>query len=562
MNKQINLWKNHPKIDKRLKEEMDHMSEAELIEAFYEDISFGTGGLRGILGAGTNRMNIYTIRKSTLGYARYLTRQYPHLLLNGVVIAYDCRHYSKEFAKEAARVFASLGIKVYVFESLRPTPEISFAIRHLNCIGGAMITASHNPPNYNGYKVYDPDGCQLIPELADMVIKEINAIEHILDYEVPSYESLVQKSLIELIGDDIDQVYLERVKSIQINRNVNHNNVSIVFTPLHGTASVFGASLLSDLGYQVYPVKEQMQNDPNFSTVKSPNPEEPGAFDLAIKLGTKVNADILLATDPDADRLGVAIRNDQADYKLLNGNQIGALILYYLAQFKHRTKKGIVFNTIVSSNIASYIANSYDLEVQQTLTGFKYIGEQAKKLENAEEEFFFGYEESHGYVIADFVRDKDAFQAMVILAEIAAYYKKKGKSLLQILDEIYQRFGYFVEIQHSMNLSGIEGTKRIELIMNTFQHMKLDSIANQRIVMVEDFELSKRIRNGQVEAITLPKSKVLKYTFEDGGWCVLRPSGTEPKMKVYVSCKGTTWKEASDKVALIKEDMLNKINQI
>jgi phosphoglucomutase len=558
----IKLWLNHKNLDLSLKEELLSLSKEELEEAFYTNISFGTGGLRGIIGVGTNRMNIYTIRKATLGFARYILNTYPDAKTRGIVIAFDSRHKSVEFSKETAKVMASLGIKVYLFQELRPTPELSYAVRFLKCVGGVMITASHNPPNYNGYKVYDDDGCQLIPEKADQVISQIESIDDILDFDAGDLAKHYEKGLIVDIGNEIDNLYLEQVYQTQVNRNVNKNNLKIVFTPLHGTASVFGASMLQKLGYHVTPVKEQMTNDPNFPTVKSPNPEENGAFDYAIKVGKNEHADILLATDPDADRLGVAVRNGTGEYTLLNGNQIGAIILFYLAKYKPRNKQGVVFNTVVSSNLAKSIAKDYNLELVQTLTGFKYIGEQAKLLEGTNKEFFFGYEESHGYVLADFVRDKDAFQSLMILAEIAAFYKDRNQSLLDVLETIYQKYGYFVETQINMTLSGIEGSKKIQKIIDYFKQSKLDNIAGMKIITIEDFEDQVKIENGIRTSINLPSSQVLKYTFENGGWFVLRPSGTEPKIKFYVSITSDTYEKSNELVSSLKKEILKIVDKI
>ena len=374
------LWKDFEGLDADLKKELEEIenNEEALLDAFGSDIAFGTGGLRGILGVGTNRMNIYVVRKTTLGFYNYMKKKYPEMDKMGVVISYDCRKNSDVFAKTAAEVIASRGSKVYIFSSLRSTPELSFAVRHLGCAGGIMITASHNPPIYNGYKVYDDKGCQLIPELADMVIEEIGQIEDMFRIETKSFDELKKAGLIEVIDEVVDIPYVEAVKTVNVNL-VNTKNIKIVYTPLHGTGASHMVKLLTDKGYNVIPVEEQMVPDGNFSTVKSPNPEESSAFEYAIKLGKETNADILIATDPDADRMGIAAKNKAGEYVLLTGNQTGAILLRYLARYKECSKKRVVFNTIVTSNLAKAICEKYDMELVQTLTGFKFIGEQADR---------------------------------------------------------------------------------------------------------------------------------------------------------------------------------------
>ena len=528
-------WKNFEGLDADLKNELNEIQNNEdaLIDAFGTDIAFGTGGLRGILGVGTNRMNIYVVRKTTLGFYNYMKKKYPDMDKMGVVISYDCRKNSDVFAKTAAEVIASRGSKVYIFSSLRSTPELSFAVRHLGCAGGIMITASHNPPIYNGYKVYDDKGCQLIPELADMVIDEISQIKDMFRIESKSFDELKAAGLIEVIDEVVDKPYVEAVKTVNVNL-VNTKNIKIVYTPLHGTGASHMVELLTDKGYNVIPVKEQMIPDGNFSTVKSPNPEESSAFEYAIKLGKETNADILIATDPDADRMGIAAKNKEGEYVLLTGNQTGAILLRYLARYKETSKKRVVFNTIVTSNLAKAICDKYDMELVQTLTGFKFIGEQAALLEESnEKEFFFGYEESYGYVIKDFVRDKDSFQATLLLAEVASFYKSLNMTLIDVLEDIFKEYGYYLEGVHNITLTGAKGSARIEKIMRTFQEMDIKEVAGKKVSVVEDYDKQERKENGIVSKLDLPKSFVLKYIFEDGGWFVLRPSGTEPKLKIY-----------------------------
>ena len=528
----INIWKN-AQLDEKLRQELNSLNDEELEDAFYTDIAFGTGGLRGVMGVGTNRMNVYIINKCTYGFGQYLLEINKNVENPAVTISYDCRHNSKEFSKSAACVLASLGLKVYLFENLRSTPELSFTVRHLKCVGGIMITASHNPPKYNGYKVYDEKGCQLIPELADIVIDKINAVEDIFAIPTGNFDDFVKNGQIELIGEEIDKAYLEKVLTVKV-QDVEKDNLSIVFTPLHGTASVKLVDLLRSQGYKVTPVEEQMIPDGNFTTLKSPNPEDSRAFEYAIELGKKVKADILIATDPDADRMGIAIwHNDE--YVLLTGNQTGAILLDYLGKFRKHAQVANVYNTIVTSNFAKAICDKYGLKLVQTLTGFKFIGEQAALIENTEEEFFFGYEESYGYVIKDFVRDKDSYQATLLLSEVAAYYKNNGKNLVEVLEGLYEEHGFYTEGVQNIYLEGKSGSERIERIMRTFQSSKFEQMSGKKIVRIEDYDKGIAYEAGKEEKLTLPKSFVLKYIFDDGGWFVLRPSGTEPKLKIYIA---------------------------
>ena len=559
----IKLWQDFKELDHDLKKELEEISgnESALLDAFYNDIAFGTGGLRGILGVGTDRMNIYVIRKCTLGFVKYMMKHYPNIKDMGVAIAYDCRKNSYLFAQHAAEVIASCGVKAYLYTAIRSTPQLSFTVRNLKCAGGIMITASHNPPIYNGYKIYDHEGCQLIPELADEVIEEINNIEDMFRIKTKSFDALVEEGMIKLIDKEVDAAYIEKVKTIPLQK-VQKDNIKIVYTPLHGTGASHMVDLLTSEGYVVYPVKEQMVPDGNFSTLKSPNPEESSAFEYAINLGKEINADILIATDPDADRMGIAAKNSQGEYVLLTGNQTGAILLDYLGKFKKTNKQGVVFNTIVTSNFAKAICKKYNLKLVQTLTGFKYIGEQAALIEGTDEEFFFGYEESYGYVIKDFVRDKDSFQATLLLAEVASYYKEQGKTLIQVLEDLFDEFGYYLEGVHNIGLAGIEGSRRIEKIMRHFQTTKLSTLAGKHVAVFEDYDQSIKIENGIESKLTLPKSFVLKYIFDDGGWFVLRPSGTEPKLKIYIAIKEQTKELAEALIATLKKEILSIIENI
>ena len=559
----IKKWEEFKELDPTLREELESLkgNESALLDAFYNDIAFGTGGLRGILGAGTDRMNIYVVRKSTLGFLNYMIQKYPNIKEMGVAIAYDCRKNSYLFAKHAAEVIASRGVKAYLYTDIRSTPQLSFTVRNLKCAGGIMITASHNPPIYNGYKIYDHEGCQLVPELADMVIDEIAKVQDMFRIETKPFDTLVEEGLIKLIDKDVDAVYVEAVKQVTV-QDVPKNNIKIVYTPLHGTGASHMVGLLEGCGYNVYPVKEQMVPDGNFSTLKSPNPEESSAFEYAINLGKEIDADILIATDPDADRMGIAAKNKQGEYVLLTGNQTGAILLDYLGKFKQRTKTSMVYNTIVTSNFAKAICNKYNLELVQTLTGFKFIGEQAALIEGTDKEFFFGYEESYGYVIKDFVRDKDSFQATLLLAEVASYYKTQNKTLIDVLYDLFDEFGYYLEGVHNISLVGVEGSKRIQKIMKHFQDATITTIANKPIVTFEDYDKSIKVENGVESTLTLPKSFVLKYVFDDGGWFVLRPSGTEPKLKIYIAIKEASEEASKALIEQVKKEVLAIIDTV
>lgn len=544
-------------LDADLKKELESLNEEELEDAFYTDLAFGTGGLRGVMGVGTNRMNIYIINKSTYGFGQYLKAKYEGKRDLKVTISYDCRHNSKKFASSAANVLATMGFTVYLFENLRSTPELSFTTRFTKSVGGIMITASHNPPKYNGYKVYDELGCQLVPELADEVIKLINQVDDVFNIPTSNFDELVKQGKIILIGEEIDNEYLKNVLTVKV-QDVKKDNLLIVFTPLHGTASVKLVDLLKSQGYRVQPVEEQMIPDGNFSTLKSPNPEDARAFELAIEYGKKYDADILIATDPDADRMGIAIKHN-GEYILLTGNQTGAILLDYLAKYKKHGPKANVYNTIVTSNFAKAICQKYGLNLIQTLTGFKYIGEQASLIENTDEEFFFGFEESYGYVIKDFVRDKDSYQATLLLSEVACFYKEQGKDLVDVLDDLFKEFGYYVEGILNIYLEGKSGSERINRIMKTFEDNPLSEICGRKIVRIEDYEKGIAMENGKiVEKLTLPQSFVLKYIFDDGGWFVLRPSGTEPKLKIYISVVAKKKEDAENFTENLKKS-LNKL---
>lgn len=554
-----NLWKNNPNLDSALKKELNAMDDKALQEAFTTDLEFGTGGLRGILGAGTNRMNIYIVSKATLGFGRYLSK-FKEAFKRGVAIAHDNRHQSKEFARISAEVLTTLGFHVYLFEELRPTPELSYAVRHFGCVGGIMITASHNPKEYNGYKIYDGSGCQLVPEEADQVIAEINKIE---DYFAIDHSK--NHDNIEYIGREVDEVYMNEVKKIVLRPNLD-KDFKLVYTPLHGTGQVFAPEVLKSVGYDVYPLACQMTNDPDFSGVKTSNPENKEAYDEAIAYAKEIGAKIVLATDPDADRLGIAVEH-QGEYILFTGNQTASLVLDYILKTRKELnilpKDGYVFTTNVSSTLPIAIAEKYGMQVEITLTGFKFIGEKAREMESGKGTYVFGFEESYGCLVSDFVRDKDSIQAILMLCETAAYYREKGMDLVEALQAIYEEYGYYKEGITNISLQGLAGAAKIQRIMDYFRTKEI-TLKNFEILLKDDIKLSvkKDYKKNTTENICLPKSNVIKYYLNDNMWFVLRPSGTEPKLKVYYGVVGKTEEEAKAKLQELTDEVLAIVHTI
>jgi phosphoglucomutase len=562
-------------LDTEWKNELENIkgNEKELEDRFYKSLEFGTGGMRGEIGVGTNRMNTYTVRKASEGLAQFISSFGEEAKKRGVVIAYDSRHKSPEFAMEAAKTLATHGIQTYVFEELRPTPELSFAVRYLQAFSGIVVTASHNPPEYNGYKVYGEDGGQLPPEAADRVIAEVNEVENELVISVEDEKTLKENGLIKMIGEEIDEAYTEKLLTISVNPELATevgNDVKIVFTPLHGTANKPVRRGLEAMGYeQISIVEEQELPDPNFSTVKSPNPEEHAAFELAIKKGKTMDADMLIATDPDADRLGIAVKDLEGEYVVLTGNQTGALFLdYLLSQKKEKgilPENGVVLKTIVTSEIGSTVAKAYGLETIDTLTGFKFIGEKMKEYEETGQYTFqFGYEESYGYLIGDFVRDKDAVQAALLAVEVCAYYKKKGLSVYEGLMKLFETYGFYQEGLESLTLKGKEGAEQINYILSSFRENSPKEMAGSSIAMVEDYNTGERLntKENKVEKIELPKSNVIKYILEDGSWFCLRPSGTEPKVKFYFGVSRSSLEESKKNLSSLKQAVMGKVNQL
>ncbi len=571
--KEYEKWIQFKNLDETLKKALTAMTDKEKEDSFYKHLEFGTGGMRGELGPGTNRMNIYTVRRAAEGLAKYIVEQGEDAKQRGVAIAFDSRRQSPEFALEVAKTMGKHGIKSYVFKDLRPTPELSFAVRYYGAFAGAVITASHNPPEYNGFKVYGEDGGQLPPEAADTIIHYINKVENELTVDVADEKDLLEQGILHYIGAEVDQAYLEKLKTIQLNRELVSRiskDLKIVFTPLHGTANHPVRDGLKAFGFEnVTVVKEQEEPDPNFSTVKSPNPEEPAAFEIAIRYGNETGADLLLGTDPDADRLGVAVRNEGGEYVVLTGNQTGALMLYYLLSQKQEKgilpANGVVLKTIVTSELGRAIAESFGLKTIDVLTGFKFIGEKIKEYQTTGEySFQFGYEESYGYLIGDFVRDKDAVQSALFVAEVAAFYKSQGKTLYDGLLEIYQRYGYYREGLKSLTLKGKDGAEQIQGILESFRQDPPTSINGVSIVTVEDYDSSERVhlKTGEKEKIYLPSSNVLKYYLEDGSWFCVRPSGTEPKCKFYFAVKGSSLAESEDRLNQLQDAVMDKVQAL
>jgi phosphoglucomutase len=554
------LWLEDPAVDAQTKEELRGIAtdSKELEDRFYKDLEFGTGGLRGVIGAGTNRMNIYTVGRASQGLAQYLVQSSNSA--PSIVIAYDSRHMSPEFALEAALVCAGNGIKAYVFESLRTTPELSFAVRYLKASAGIVVTASHNPPEYNGYKVYGSDGGQLVPQYAEQVIAEVQGIDSFDQVKKLTKEEAESQGLLQWIGQEIDEAYIQAVTAVSQNTDIVREiskNFRIIYTPLHGTGNIPVRRVLKAIGFeQVDVVAQQEQPDPEFSTVKSPNPEEREAFTLAIEQAKATNADIIIGTDPDCDRMGAVVKDPNGDYIVLTGNQSGAIMVnYLLSSLKERgalPSKGIVIKTIVTSELGAVIARHYGMSTLDTLTGFKYIGEKMTEFEQTgEHEFLFGYEESYGYLAGGYARDKDAVIASMLICEAAAYYKQQGKTLYEVLQELYESFGYFMEKLESKTLKGKDGASQIGRMMEAWRTSPPTEIQGIKVQGMEDY--AQGIQG-------LPKENVLKFKLENGSWFCLRPSGTEPKIKFYFAVKSTSASQAQEQMDDLVQYVLARVD--
>ncbi|MCY7084838.1 phospho-sugar mutase [Streptococcus oralis] len=558
-------WVDFTGLPDYLRQDLENMDEKTKEDAFYTNLEFGTAGMRGLIGAGTNRINIYVVRQATEGLARLIESKGGNEKDRGVAIAYDSRHFSPEFAFESAAVLAKHGIKSYVFESLRPTPELSFAVRHLNCFAGIMITASHNPAPFNGYKVYGEDGGQMPPHDADALTTYIRAIENPFTVEVADVEAEKASGLIEVIGEAVDAEYLKEVKDVNINPALIEEfgkDMKIVYTPLHGTGEMLARRALAQAGFNsVQVVEAQATADPDFSTVKSPNPENQAAFALAEELGRQVGADVLVATDPDADRVGVEVLQKDGSYLNLSGNQIGAIMAKYILE-AHKSagtlpENAALCKSIVSTDLVTKIAESYGATMFNVLTGFKFIAEKIQEFEEKHNHtYMMGFEESFGYLIKPFVRDKDAIQAVLVVAELAAYYRSRGLTLADGIEEIYKEYGYYAEKTISVTLSGVDGAEQIKAIMAKFRNNAPKEWNATAITIVEDFKAqTATAADGTVTNLTTPPSDVLKYTLADGSWIAVRPSGTEPKIKFYIAVVGESNEDSQAKIANIETEI-------
>ena len=566
-------WINSKTISEEIKSELTSLKdEKEIEDRFYKDLDFGTAGLRGVIGAGTNRMNTYTVSKATQGYAMYLNNNFEN---PSVAIAYDSRNMSEEFAKATALTFAANGVKVYLFESLRPTPMLSFTVRELNCSGGVVITASHNPKQYNGYKVYGQDGGQITDEGVHEILSYINNIDIFEDVKTISEEEAMKKGLLQYIGEDIDKVYIEKVKSLILRKelvNEKAKDLNIIYTPIHGSGLMPIKRVLTELGFEKLSiVKEQENPDGDFPTTPYPNPEAKQVFELALEMAKDINPDIIFGTDPDADRIGVIVKDNSGEYKVLTGNETGMLLAHYmLKSLKDRNElpeNAAVIKTIVTTEAVKNIVESFNAKLIDTLTGFKYIGEKIKEFEETNSNtFIFGLEESYGYLAGTFVRDKDAVVAATLITEMTLYYKEKGLTLYEALINLYEEYGYTKETLVSIELQGKEGQDKITKCIDTLRNDKVTEINGIKVVKAFDYKLSEEVsyENNDVtkSEINLPKSNVLKYILEDDSWFVVRPSGTEPKMKVYLSIVGESLKSSEEKINAFKEDVMDKISNI
>lgn len=566
----FNSWLNNPNIDEKTKEELNSIKdEKEIEDRFYKELEFGTAGLRGKLGAGTNRMNVYNISKVTQGLATFIKSLGKDAMNRGVAIAYDCRHFSKEFAETAALVLCGNNIKVYLFEDLRPTPMLSFAVRHLNTISGIVITASHNPKDYNGYKVYFEDGAQVLSEIADPILKNINEIKDFNEVIKMDKAEALNKGLLTMIGKDIDDIYIDKVKKLSLRDKELDKDIKIVYTPLNGTGNKPVRRILKERGFKnIIIVPEQENPDPDFTTVGYPNPENTKAFKYSENLGKSIGAELLIATDPDADRLAIEVADEKGNYVPFNGNQTGAILIeYILSSMKEKDLlpvKGAIVKSIVTGDLGKVIAASYGIDTYETLTGFKNICGLIPSLSEENIKFIFGYEESIGYVMDTFVRDKDAVMSSMLLCEAAAYYKSKGKTLLHVLNEIYEKHGYYSEKQISLVLEGIEGKNRIERMMKNYRKDFPTTIGKTKVIKYVDYDIEKSfdLLTSTESESSIPKSNVLKFFLEDESFYAVRPSGTEPKIKIYIYTKGSSSKESFDKINTLEEKILDILNAI
>ena len=571
--KEYQKWCESPEFDEETKEELLAIKDdkEEIEDRFYQELEFGTAGLRGVIGAGTNRMNKYTVGKATQGLANYINEQGTGN--KGVAISYDSRKMSKEFSMQTALIFCANGIKAYLFKSLRPVPELSFAVRNLGCTAGVMITASHNPPKYNGYKVYWDDGSQIVAPRDKDIINMVRNVENFSDIKEITEKEALEKGLLKIVDEEMDEKYLNVLKNAVLNPDImkeQGKKIKIVYTPLHGTGNTIAEKLFRELGLEnVYVVPEQSKPDGNFPTVDYPNPEDPKAFKLALELAKKVDADVVLATDPDADRLGIFSKNaETGEYMSYTGNMSALLIAEYrISQMKEKgilPQNGMFITTVVSSNLAKAIAKNYNLECIEVLTGFKNIGKVMKEAdEKKDKTYVFGYEESYGCLIGDYARDKDGIAAVMALCEAACYYMEQGKTLWDAMIDIYEKYGYYKETQVSIVREGIQGAEEIKNMMTKMRNTDINEIGGHKVLTFKDIEkdIVKNIQTGEITTTGLPKSNVLYYELEDDNWCCIRPSGTEPKIKLYMGVKSDTNEKANEKLETLKNAMLEIVER-
>lgn len=563
-----NEWINSDIISEEIKNELKNIKdEKEIEDRFYKDLDFGTGGLRGVIGAGSNRMNIYTVSKATQGFANYLNESFDN---PSVAVAYDSRNMSKEFATAAALTLCANGVKVFLYESLRPTPVLSFAVRHLNCKGGIVVTASHNPKQYNGYKVYDEFGGQVTDEKANKIISLVNDVKDFSMIKNMSEEEALKKGLLVYIGEDVDKAYIDEVKNLTIRKELvkeKAKDLKIIYTPIHGSGNIPVRRVLSELGYSnVKVVKEQEEPNGNFPTAPYPNPEMPQVFELALEMAKQESPDIIFGTDPDCDRIGVVVKESNGDFKVLTGNQTGLLLTHYVLSALKETnslpENGVVIKTIVTTEGARKIAEDFGIELMDVLTGFKYIGEKIREFrESGDKKYLFGFEESYGYLAGEFVRDKDAVIASMLIAEMTLYYKEQGMSLYEALIKLYEKYGFYKETLISIELEGKEGQEKIASCIDALRNSSIESVDGVKISTKLDYKLSLEESNGVKSEIKLPKSNVLKYILEDGSSFVVRPSGTEPKMKIYLAVKGSSLENAESEIERFKSKVMDIINE-
>lgn len=563
-----NEWINSDIINEEIKNELRNIKdEKEIEDRFYKDLDFGTGGLRGIIGAGSNRMNVYTVSKATQGFANYLNESFEN---PSVAVAYDSRNMSKEFATAAALTLCANGVKVFLYESLRPTPVLSFAVRHLNCKGGIVVTASHNPKQYNGYKVYDEFGGQVTDEKANKIISLVNDVKDFSMIKNMSEEEALNKGLLVYIGEDVDKAYIDEVKNLTIRKELvkeKAKDLKIIYTPIHGSGNIPVRRVLSELGYSnVKVVKEQEEPNGNFPTAPYPNPEMPQVFELALEMAKQESPDIIFGTDPDCDRIGVVVKESNGEFKVLTGNQTGLLLTHYVLSALKETnslpENGVVIKTIVTTEGARKIAEDFGIELMDVLTGFKYIGEKIREFrESGDKKYLFGFEESYGYLAGEFVRDKDAVIASMLIAEMTLYYKEQGMSLYEALINLYEKYGFYKETLISIELEGKEGQEKIASCIDALRNSSIESVDGVKVSTKLDYKLSLEEFNGVKSEIKLPKSNVLKYILEDGSSFVVRPSGTEPKMKIYLAVKGSSLENAESEIERFKSKVMEIINE-